>query len=139
MQARQRKMSDGLVGVPLRSKVKRNCGARSSRINYDVKRAHCSISAMIRMSRIRSRTVDEKQSLNRRHQRAERMGGINAEDRQLAREEAQFFQCEPNVVFLRMSLDIGIKLCCVERAAELIAFELGHVDAVGRETAHGLV
>jgi hypothetical protein len=38
-----------------------------------------------------------------------------------------------------MALDFGIELRRVERAADLIALQLGHVDAVGRKASHRLV
>jgi len=38
-----------------------------------------------------------------------------------------------NMGLFRMALDIGVELGGIERAAQLIAFQLGHIDAIGGE------
>ena len=37
-----------------------------------------------------------------------------------------------------MPIHIRVKLRRIERAVELITFQLGHIDAIGGETTHGL-
>ena len=54
-------------------------------------------------------------------------------------EEAQFLQRPHHRRIFGMALDIGIELGGVEGAAQLIGFQLGHVDAIGGEAAHRLV
>src|SRR5436190_10764543 len=70
---------------------------------------------------------------------AERMRRIDAEDRQLLGEERQLLQREHEAAVVGMAFDVGIELRGEEIALDHIAFELGHVDAVGGESAHGLV
>ena len=52
---------------------------------------------------------------------------------------AELFQRKLNRALIRMALDLSVKLRCGESAVDLIAFELGHVDAIGRKSAHRLV
>ena len=69
------------------------------------------------------------------------MGGIDAEDLQRIRlrEECQLFERELEAGVVGMALDIGIELGGRERAFQHVAFELGHVHAVGGEAAQRLV
>src|SRR4051794_9025409 len=67
---------------------------------------------------------------------AERMGRIDAEDRQLLGEKRQLLQREHQPAVVGMTFDVGIELRGEEIALDHVAFELGHVDAVGGETAH---
>ena len=53
--------------------------------------------------------------------------------------EAQFLQCAVDGWVARCAFDIGEEFGCGKACAVLIAFQLGHVDAVGREAAHRLV
>ena len=53
--------------------------------------------------------------------------------------ESQLLQRARHGRIVGMALDIGIELGGVERAAELIALQLGHVDAIGGEAAQRLV
>src|SRR3984885_2083368 len=71
--------------------------------------------------------------------RAERMGGIDPDDPEFAREELQFLQREGEILVVGMAVDIGIELRGKEIAVDHVAFQLGHVDAVGGKTAHRLV
>src|SRR6185369_11245261 len=70
---------------------------------------------------------------------AERMRRIDAEDRQFLGEERQLLQREHQPAVVGMTLDVGIELGGEEIALDHVAFELGHVDAVGGEAAHRLV
>ena len=65
--------------------------------------------------------------------------GIDADDAKFAREEFQFLQREGEPLVLGMAVDVGIELRGEEIAVDHVAFELGHVDAVGGKTAHRLV
>src|SRR5436305_10985435 len=71
--------------------------------------------------------------------RAERMTGIDADDAELAREELQLFQRERQAPVVGVTVDVGVKLRGEEVAVDHVAFELGHVDAVGGEAAQRLV
>ena len=70
---------------------------------------------------------------------AEGAGLVDAEDAQVVGEEIELLQRQPDTAFGGMALDVRIELGRGEGAAELVGFQLGHVDAVGGETAHGLV
>src|SRR5262245_3586495 len=70
---------------------------------------------------------------------AERVCGIDAEDAQLLGEERQRLQRKHQPAVVRMALDVGVELCGEEIALDHVAFELGHVDAVGGEPAERLV
>src|SRR5262245_17980241 len=67
----------------------------------------------------------------RRGGNAQRVGRIDAKDLDLAREEGEFLERERQWAILRVRLDIGIELGRREGAADHVALELGHVDAVG--------
>src|SRR5215831_10604345 len=67
------------------------------------------------------------------------MRGVDAEDLHLAGEEAELVERELYRPVLRMALDVGVELCRRETAAQHVALELGHVDAVGGEAAERLV
>ena len=71
--------------------------------------------------------------------RAERMAGIDPDDAEFAREEFQLLQREGEVLVVGMAVDIGIELRGEEIAVDHVAFQLGHVDAVGGKAAHRLV
>src|SRR5579872_2021436 len=70
---------------------------------------------------------------------AERMSRIDADDAEFAREEFQLLQREHEISVVGMAVDIGIELCGEEIAVDHVAFELGHVDAVGGKAAERLV
>src|SRR5262249_14473034 len=70
---------------------------------------------------------------------SELVAGIDPEDPHLAREEAQLLEGEAERPAFRMALDVGIELGGGEAAAEHVALELRHVDAVGGEAAERLV
>src|SRR5438034_2422199 len=70
---------------------------------------------------------------------AERVRGIDAEDDQLLGEERKLFECEHQPAVVGMAFDVGIELRGEEVALDHVAFELGHVDAVGGEAAQRLV
>ena len=65
--------------------------------------------------------------------------GIDADDAEFAREEFQFLQRKGEALVVGMAVDVGIELRGEEIAVDHVAFELGHVDAVGGEAAHRLV
>ncbi|ENN84443.1 hypothetical protein RHSP_22368 [Rhizobium freirei PRF 81] len=67
------------------------------------------------------------------------MALVDAEDADLFGEEAQFFQRTAHMRIGGMALDVGIELRRDKTAAELIAFQLRHVDAVGGKAAERLV
>src|SRR3984893_1803008 len=71
----------------------------------------------------------------RRSGNARRMGGIDAEDLDLAREEGELLERQRQRAVLGMSLDIGVELRRRESAADHVALELGHVDANGGKPA----
>src|SRR6478736_2193133 len=64
---------------------------------------------------------------------------IGAEHLLLAGEERKLLQRELHRPVGRMAFDVGVEHGRVEGTLELIALELRHVDAVGRETAQRLV
>src|SRR5215470_16478746 len=70
---------------------------------------------------------------------AERMRRIDAEDLHLLGEERQLLEREHELAVLRMALDVGIELRREEIAFDHVAFELGHVDAIGGEATEHLV
>ena len=71
--------------------------------------------------------------------RAQRRRRIDAEDGQLLGEERELLEREHQARFVGVALDVGVELRGEEVAADHVAFELGHVDAVGGEAAHRLV
>src|SRR6185312_16315271 len=71
--------------------------------------------------------------------RAEGMAGIDADDAEFAREEFQLFERKGQRLVVGMAVDIRIELCGEEVAVDHVAFELGHVDAVGGKAAERLV
>src|SRR3979409_658547 len=71
--------------------------------------------------------------------RPERMTWIHPDDAKLAREEFQFLQRKGEIFVFGRAIEICIKLRGEEIAVDHVAFELGHVDAVGGKTAHRLV
>src|SRR5262249_37843258 len=77
--------------------------------------------------------------LARRRGDAQRVGGIDAEDLDLARKEGELLERQRQWPIFGMRFDIGVELGGRESAADHVAFELGHVDPVGGEPAHGLV
>src|SRR5258706_11652907 len=70
---------------------------------------------------------------------AEGMAGINADNAEFARKEFQLLQCKGEALVVGMAIDVGVELRGEEVAVDHVAFELGHVDAVGGEAAHRLV
>src|SRR5207237_10746838 len=70
---------------------------------------------------------------------AQWMGRVDAEDLELARKESELLKRQCQWAVLWMRFDVGVELRRGERAADHVAFELGHVDAVGGEPAHRLV
>src|ERR1019366_8716138 len=69
----------------------------------------------------------------------ERMRRIDAEDLQFLAEECEFLQGAGERRLVGVRLDIGQELGRGEFSFDHIAFELGHIDAVGGETAERLV
>src|ERR1700687_496836 len=69
------------------------------------------------------------------------MRGIDAENPQRLRlrDEFQLFEREFERAILRVALDVGVELRGGEAAADHVAFELGHIDAVGGKAAERLV
>ena len=59
--------------------------------------------------------------------------------RHLLREELQFLQGAGEIAVFGMALDIDQELGRGEIAVDHVAFELGHVDAIGGEAAERLV
>src|ERR1700723_959690 len=72
---------------------------------------------------------------------AEFVARIDAEDAQRLRlrDELQLFEREFERAVPRMTLHVGIELRGGEAAANHVAFQLGHVDAVGGKAAQRLV
>src|SRR6185437_17182311 len=70
---------------------------------------------------------------------AEGLRGINANDAEFTREEFQFLQRKGEAAIVGMAVDVGVKLRREEFAVDHVAFQLGHVDAVGGEAAERLV
>src|ERR1700675_421245 len=70
---------------------------------------------------------------------AKRMRRIDPEDLELLGEERQLLECERERAVVGMALDVGVELRGEEIALDHVALELGHVDAVGGETAEPLV
>jgi len=70
---------------------------------------------------------------------AERVGGVGAEQAHLVREEGQLLERQLEVPVLGVAFHIGVELGRAEAAADHVAFQPCHVDAVGRETAQRLV
>src|SRR5579871_179817 len=70
---------------------------------------------------------------------AERMGGIDAEDADLAGEEGQLLEGALQRRIVGMAVDVGEKLRGGKLAALHVALELGHVDPVGGEASERLV
>ena len=58
---------------------------------------------------------------------------------EFAREELQLLQRKRQVLVLGMAIDVGIELGGEEITVDHVAFQLGHVDAVGGKAAHRLV
>ncbi len=65
--------------------------------------------------------------------------GVDAEDAQVVGEEGEFLQRELQRAVVGVAFDVGVELGGGEGAVELVALQLGHVDAVGGEAAHRLV
>jgi hypothetical protein len=63
---------------------------------------------------------------------------IDAENAHLASRRTQFLQRVLHARIVGMALDVGVEQRRGE-GAELVALQLGHVDAVGGEAAHRLV
>ena len=67
------------------------------------------------------------------------MRWINTEHRQFLGEEGKLLEREDQRAIVGMPLDVGVKLRRKEVAADHVAFELRHVDAVGGKAAKRLV
>ena len=67
------------------------------------------------------------------------MRGIHAQNFQHVGEITQLFQSAFDRRIIGVAFDVCIELGGGEGTADHIAFQLGHVDAVGREAAHRLV
>ena len=63
------------------------------------------------------------------------MGWIDAHDVHLAGKKGQFLKRQLQAALAWMGFDFGKELGGGEFAADHVAFELGHVDAIGREAA----
>src|SRR5690349_18040115 len=63
------------------------------------------------------------------------MRRIHAENPQLFGEKRKLLQRKHQPAVVRVALDVGIKLRGEEIALDHVAFELGHIDAVGGEAA----
>src|ERR1700687_4357158 len=70
---------------------------------------------------------------------AEGMRWVDAKDGQLLGKKGELLEREHQRAVVRVALDVGIELRGEEIAANHVALELGHVDAVGGEAAHRLV
>src|SRR5271155_4372882 len=72
---------------------------------------------------------------------AEPMRGVDAEDSQRIRprDEFQLLERKLERAVLWMALHIGVELRRREVAVDHVAFQLGHVDAVGGEAAQRLI
>src|SRR4029077_1544174 len=68
-----------------------------------------------------------------------RVRRVDAEDFDLGRKEGELLEGQFEGAILGVSLDISIKLGRREPPADHVAFELGHVDAISRKPAHGLI
>src|SRR3982750_400305 len=68
--------------------------------------------------------------------RAKRVRRIDAKNLELAREELQLFHRKGEPPIVRVALDIGVEHGGEEIALDHVAFELGHVHAVGGEATH---
>src|SRR6516164_9611665 len=75
----------------------------------------------------------------RRSGDAQQVGGIDPEDLDLARKELELLERQHQRAILGMRLDIGVELRRRKGTADHVAFELGHIDAIGRKPAQGLV
>src|SRR5262245_60981036 len=64
---------------------------------------------------------------------------IDAENAHFLRIEREFLESEDKFALIGMTLDVGIELSREEIAFDHVAFELGHVDAVGGKAAERLV
>src|ERR1700682_901713 len=91
--------------------------------------------ALRRAKRARARASIQRLA----ERRAERMAGIDPDNAEFAREEFQFLQRKGKVLVLGMAIDVGVELRGEEIAVDHVAFQLGHVDAVGGKTPHRLV
>src|SRR5262245_59398170 len=67
------------------------------------------------------------------------MRGIDPEYRQFLGKKGELFQRENECPVVRVALDVRIKLRRKEIAANHVALELGHIHAVGGESAECLV
>src|SRR5215472_3298192 len=70
---------------------------------------------------------------------AQRVGGVDAEDLDLAREEGELLERKRQGAVLGMGLDIGVELRRRKGTADHVALELGHVDAIGGKPAQRLI
>ena len=70
---------------------------------------------------------------------APRICRVDAKQRHVGREIGQLLHREAHVFVVGVALDVGVELGRGKAAVHHVAFELGHVDAVGGETAHRLV
>ena len=69
----------------------------------------------------------------------ERVGGVDAEDLHVGGEEAQLLERAAYGRVVGVAVDLGEELGRGELAADHVALQLGHVDAVGGEAAERLV
>ena len=67
------------------------------------------------------------------------MGRVRAQDPDLVGEELQLLEGERQPAVGGVAVDVGVELRGREVPVEHVALELGHVDAVRREAAEGLV
>src|SRR5579859_6210473 len=63
---------------------------------------------------------------------------VGAEEAHPARIEGQLLQRAGDAGLVGMAFDVGVEFGRLEGAAALVAFQLGHVDAVGGEAAQRL-
>src|SRR5262249_31216135 len=70
---------------------------------------------------------------------AERVRGIDAEHLQLLGKERQLFEGERESAVVGVAFDVDVELRGEEIALDHVAFQLGHVDAVGGKAAQCLV
>src|SRR3954471_18433106 len=76
-----------------------------------------------------------RRGLCRASARALRVGRVDAENADLGGKKSEFLGGQLKRPVVGMGFDIGIELRRSERAADHVAFQLGHVDAVCCEAA----
>src|ERR1700752_2263094 len=70
---------------------------------------------------------------------AQRMGGVDPEDLDLARKERELLEGQRQRTVFGMGLEIGVELGRREGGSDHVALDLGHVDAVGGEPTQRFV